>query len=105
MITDFEDKGKIFTNIVTKNQVPVEAQTCTNLIRGTMHVGLEDRLKDELNKSETFIAITDASVYNLDGKLLHQCKFLALNLAQVIWIYQPEARQSTGEDDDEPTRK
>lgn len=100
MIKDYEDKGKIFTNIVSKNQVPVRIQTCTNLIHGTMHVGIDDRLKDELNKSEMFIAITDASVFNLKGKLVHRCKFLALNLNHVVWIYQDEPKDNSGVDDD-----
>ncbi|MCE5206888.1 MAG: hypothetical protein LLG42_01095 [Chloroflexi bacterium] len=98
MINEFEDKGKIFTNIVSKSQVPVQIQTCTNLIRGMIHIGLDERFKDELNKSEMFIAITDASVFNLKGKLVHRCKFLALNLNHVVWIYQDEAKDKTGDD-------
>ena len=98
MINEFEDKGKIFTNIVSKSQVPVQIQTCTNLIRGMIHIGLDERLKDELNKSEMFIAITDASVFNLKGTLVHRCKFLALNLNHVVWIYQDEVKDKTGDD-------
>ena len=98
MINEFEDKGKIFTNIVSKSQVPVQIQTCTNLIKGMIHIGLDERFKDELNKSEMFIAITDASVFNLKGKLVHRCKFLALNLNHVVWIYQDEVKDKTGDD-------
>lgn len=109
MIIDYEDKGKVFTNIVSKNQVPVRIQTNTDLIRGTMHIGKDERLKDELNKSEMFIAITDASIFTLKGKLKHRCEFLALNLAQVVWIYQEnieefseDIEEFSGDQNDEP---
>lgn len=100
-MNQFEDKGKIFTNIISKNHARVRIQTATNHIKGIIHIGLDERLKDELNKSEMFIAITDASIYNLKGKLMHRSKFLALNLTRVIWLYQDEDEETTGDDNDD----
>jgi hypothetical protein len=98
MFTQYEEKGKIFTNVVTKSHVTVKIQTTTNLVRGTVHVRPDERLKDELNQSEMFIAVTDASIYNLKGKLVYRARFLALNVTQIIWLYQEDDQERTGDE-------
>ena len=90
MFGQFEEKGKIFTNVITKKPVTVHIQTTTNLIHGTFHVRPDERLKDELNQSEMFIAVTDAKVYALDGNLVQECSFLAVNIAHIIWLFQDD---------------
>jgi len=90
MFTQFEEKGKIFTNVVTKKPVSVHLQTSQNLIRGKVHIRPDERLKDELNQPEIFLAVTDASVFDLAGNLLQQCSFLAVNRQHIIWLFQDD---------------
>ena len=59
MTTHFDEKGKFFTDIISKESVPVIIQTETNRIHGLMHVRHESRLKDELNNEVGFMAITN----------------------------------------------
>jgi hypothetical protein len=87
MFTSFEDKGKIFTNIVTKEPVKVVIQTSTHKISGFVHVRPDDRIKDEINQDERFLAVTDATISMNDGKEITRVEFLAVNREQIIWIY------------------
>lgn len=36
----------------------------------------DERLKDELNRSEQFLAVTNASILNEQGEVAFSCKFL-----------------------------
>ena len=86
MITDFDEKGKIFTNIVQKTPVPATIQTLTHRIRGEVYMKPDERLKDELNRSDQFLAVTNASILNDLGEVTIVCKFLTLNKNQIVWL-------------------
>jgi len=86
MITDFDEKGKIFTNIVQKTPVPATIQTLTHRIRGEVYMKPDERLKDELNRSDQFLAVTNASILNDLGEVEIICKFLTLNKDQIVWL-------------------
>ena len=88
MFAQFEEKGKIFTNVITKKPVEVNIQTTTNLIRGKVHIRPDERLKDELNQPEKFLAVTDAEILNLEGKLVSKVSFLAVNRQHIVWLLQ-----------------
>jgi len=94
MFNQFDEKGKIFTNVVTKKPVAVHIQTTSHLIQGWVHVRPDERLKDELNQSEMFIAVTNASIFALDGALIQQCSFLAVNRMQITWLYQDDETEN-----------
>jgi hypothetical protein len=86
MTIDFDDNGKFFTDVVTKTPVPVMIQTHIQRIHGNIHVSQGHRLKDELDLSEKFIAITDAVIYLPDGQVLYQANFLAVERDKIVWV-------------------
>lgn len=86
MTIEYDDKGKYYTDIVKKQPVPVVIQTVTHLLRGQVHVREGERLKNELERNETFLAMTNASVYGADDKVLFTVPFMAVQRAQVVWI-------------------
>jgi hypothetical protein len=86
MVTQFDEKGKIFTNIISKRPVRVIIQTTSHCIRGEIYVRPDERLKDELNHSEDFIAVTNAVVLGADQQELYRTGFLTINTRQVIWL-------------------
>jgi hypothetical protein len=86
MTTEFDTKGKVFTNVVAKKPVLVIVQAENYRIKGNLYVAPGERIKDELNSSNEFIALTDAVVYDLSGKALYCSKFLTLNSASIIWL-------------------
>lgn len=90
MFTQFEEKGKIFTNIVSKKPISVHIQTDLHLIRGKVHIRPDERLKDELNHPESFLAVTEAAIFNLEGKKLFNCTFIAVNRSHVVWLLQDD---------------
>jgi hypothetical protein len=86
MIRDFDEKGKLFTNIVQKTPIPATIQTLTHRIHGEVYMKPDERLKDELNRSEQFLAVTNASILNDQGGEAFSCKFLTLNKNQIVWL-------------------
>jgi hypothetical protein len=91
MAVGFEDeKGKIFTEVVTKIPVPVIIQTTTHRLLGNIHIRPDQRLKDELDFAEPFVAVTNASVLDADGKIVHRADFLAVRRDQIVWVLPEE---------------
>jgi hypothetical protein len=86
MITQFEEKGKIFTPKITKDQREVIIQTNTQKIRGFFYVRMDLRLLDELNESNHFLALTDVEILDVNEKVIYKSNFLAVNTDQIIWI-------------------
>ena len=99
MSVRIDAKGKTYTDIVHKDEVPALIQTTTNLIHGHIYLRSGLRLKDELNgTAEMFIAVTEAEVYNANGQVLVRSDFLTLNKGQIIWVRPDEENKdrSTG---------
>ena len=90
MVTSYDEKGKIFTQVVNKRPVQVTIQTIQTLIRGTIHVRQDSRVKDELNQDERFLAVTDAVVYNQQEQELYKTSFLVINVNHIIWAIPEE---------------
>ncbi len=86
MTIEYDDKGKFYTDVVTKVSVPILIQTTTHLIRGLVHVRKGERLKDEVEGEEHFTAVTNATVYDGDEKVLFSSPFLAVQKTQIVWI-------------------
>jgi hypothetical protein len=91
MTVRVDAKGKTYTDIVRKDEIPALIQTTSNLIHGHIYLRPGLRLKDELNgTAEQFIAVTDAEVYNANGQVLVRSEFLTLNKHHVVWIRPDE---------------
>ena len=97
MTIEYDEKGKIFTDIVSKVTIPAVVQTTQHLVHGNIHVRRDERLKDQLDRDELFLAITDASVIGADGQVLHESHFLAVHRAQIVWVMPAREAQETGE--------
>ena len=86
MTISYDDKGKIYTNVISKEAVETRIQTTTHLIEGQIHVRLDCRIKDELELDEPFLAVTNGRVYNAEHKLLFSTKFIAVRRDQIVWV-------------------
>ena len=93
MTIEYDDKGKFFTDIVTKISVNATVQTTTHLLRGRVHIRRDQRIKDELDGNEKFLALTDVTVLNPDGHAVFQAPFVAVQKAHIIWVL-PEQDKS-----------
>ena len=90
MTFEYDNKGKFFTEVISKTPVDVLVQTTTHLIQGTIHVHRDERLKDELDNESAFLALTEASILNAEGKTLCQNDFVAIQRNQIVWVIPEE---------------
>jgi len=86
MVTQYDDKGKIFTTIITKKPTEVMINTLLHKITGVVHYRPDNRLIDELNSTNQFVAVTNGKVYDQNNNLLYQSDFLTINTSQIIWV-------------------
>ena len=86
MKIEYDEKGKYFSNQVPKERVQVKIRVFSNQIEGEIHVQTECRLKDELDRSEPFLAVTNAIVYSNDDQELFRTDFIAVRREQIIWV-------------------
>jgi len=96
MTFEYDEKGKIFTDVVTKVAIPATIQTTTHLLHAHIHVRRDQRIKDELDLNESFLALTDVSVIGPDGQTLYRAPFLAVRRSHIIWVL-PEQNASKEE--------
>ncbi len=97
MSIHFDEKGKFFTEFITKNPVLVMMQTLTHRVHGNMYVRPDERLKDELDESYQFVALTDAVVYGSSGEELYHTPFMIVNIDQIVWIIPEQDTDLHGE--------
>ena len=103
MVMHYDEKGKFFTDYISKRSIEAIIQTQTNRIHGYIYVRINERVSDELNRAEQFLAITDAEIFSLQGEKLYECDFLAVNREMVIWLMPQEiAEPETDEEEGIP---
>ncbi len=86
MSIEYDEKGKFYTDLVPKIAVHAVVQTTLQLIRGNVHVREGERLKDELDRDDLFLPVTEASVLGKDGQVQFQAPFLAVRRSQIVWV-------------------
>ena len=92
MSIEYDEKGKFFTDIISKIAVHAVVQTNSQLIRGKLHVREGERLKDELDRDEPFLAMTEASILGADGQVQFEAPFLAVQRSQIVWVLPDEGK-------------
>jgi hypothetical protein len=87
-----DEKGKFFTPHVAKLRLPVTTCIGNWIVEGTVHLKNDNRLKDELNDGETFIAITQARVREIGSdKPVYETEVLIVHKNQIVWVFPREA--------------
>jgi hypothetical protein len=84
--THYDEKGKFFTDIISKRTIPVILQTTTHRIEGNVHIRRGERLKDELDREENFLAVTDAKIFDPDNQPIYSSSFLSVAKINIVWI-------------------
>lgn len=80
------EKGKFFTERVSKRRIDVAIMTIHAHVRGVLYVLPTQRMKDLLNNSgEQFLAVTDAVVTENNG-LTSETPFIALNKGHIVSV-------------------
>lgn len=97
MAIEYDEKGKFFTDIISKDIIRSEIQTVTHRIQGDVHVRKGDRLSDEINQPNIFLPVTHAEIYSLNGEKLYSCDFLAVNREHIVWLMPVDENQEETE--------
>jgi hypothetical protein len=84
--THYDEKGKFFTDIISKRSVPVIMQTTQHRIEGNVHIRRGERLKDELDREESFLAVTEAKIFDADNQPIYSASFLSVAKINIVWI-------------------
>jgi hypothetical protein len=90
MSIEYDEKGKIFTDVVSKTAIHATVQTTTHLLQGYIHVRRDQRIKDELDRDKDFLALTDVRVLGSNGQSLFQAPFIAVRRAHIVWVIPEE---------------
>jgi hypothetical protein len=78
-----------FRPLISTLQFPVIIQTVHNRITGNIHTRESERIKDALNSTETFIALTQVHIFDVDGSVeMKKSDFLAINRSKIIWVIE-----------------
>jgi hypothetical protein len=97
MVLEFDEKGKYYTDVITKDVVLCQIQTITHRIRGNVHVRKGERLSDEINQANLFLAVTNAEIFSLEGEIVYTNDFLAINREHIVWLTPIEESQDRQE--------
>jgi hypothetical protein len=95
----YDEKGKFYTEFVSKTEIPVTIQTNTGLIRGFVYVRKGVRLSDELNNSGYFIPVAEATIYDATGEKRYESDFLAIHRDHIVWLL-PESEETDEKQND-----
>jgi hypothetical protein len=94
---EFDDKGKFYTEIISKVTVPAIIQTTQYRIQGLVHIRPNGRFKDELDNDEPFLPVTAAKVLNDAGEVLFEADFISVRRSQIVWVI-PREENSQGDE-------
>jgi hypothetical protein len=96
MSLEFNEKGKYFTDIISKVAVPAVIQTVMHRIEGSIHTRMDERVKNELDRNEPFLAVTNAKVFGLDGAVLYETDFMTVSRSQIVWVIPNDDNANAG---------
>jgi len=93
---EFDDKGKFYTEIISKVTIPAMIQTTQQRIQGLVHIRPNMRFKDELDMDEPFLAVTAAKVFNAAGEILFEADFISVRRSQIVWVLPIDDKTGAG---------
>jgi hypothetical protein len=94
---EFDEKGKFYTEIISKVTVPAMIQTTRHRIQGLVHIRPNSRFKDELDNDEPFLAVTGAKILNEAAEVLFEADFISIRREQIVWVIPYEERTQEDE--------
>lgn len=94
MYTQFDEKGKIFTNIVNKRKLKALIQTSAGQVEGYIYIKMDGRLSDELNRADAFMPVTEAVIFNDKGEKIKEVGFIAIRFSHIVWVVPTEENSS-----------
>ena len=98
MAAQYDEKGKYFTDVVSKVAIPAIVQTVVQKIEGSIHIRENERLSDELIRDDPFLPMTAVRVFDQAGRMQYESDFISIRRSQIIWIMPRGERTQGGSD-------
>src|SRR5215211_3972949 len=98
-----DERGKYFTDRVHTQHVEVLVLTVKGEVRGHAHLPPGTRIKDLLNSTDQFVALTDATISGYDPGT-RQVGFIAVNKLHIISVIPLQDQREEQHESDEPNR-
>ena len=95
MATQYDEKGKHFTEVVTTVAIQATVQTVVQKIEGAIHIRQNQRISDELVRDDPFLPMTSARVFDAQGRVEYECDFISIRRSQIVWI-MPRSEPAPG---------
>jgi hypothetical protein len=96
MTAQYDEKGKFFTDVISKVAIPAIVQTVVQKIEGSIHVRENERLSDELIRDDPFLPMTSVRVFDQAGRMQYESDFISIRRSQIIWIMPRGERTQDG---------
>jgi len=92
MSTKYDQSGKIFSHVVSKEPVRIILQTRTSRIEGEIYRKHDERILDAINEGFQFIAVTNAVIYESrqGEEVARKVEFVAVNREAIEWLTPEE---------------
>ncbi|MEN8240840.1 MAG: hypothetical protein ABFS17_02875 [Chloroflexota bacterium] len=87
MTIHYDEKGKFYTDIISKKSVPAIIQTTNDRVEGMVHIRRGERLSDELERETKFLAVTEARIFNAENIPTYSSSFLSVAKDNIVWIF------------------
>jgi len=94
----YDEKGKFYTEFISKTEIPVIIQTINNIIRGYVYVRKGERLSDELNSTGYFIPVADVTIFDSNGEEKYKSEFITVHRDHIIWLMPVNEGKESQED-------
>jgi len=87
MTIHYDEKGKFYTDIISKKSIPSIIQTTHDRVEGMVHIRRGERLSDELERENKFLAVTEARIFNAENIPTYSSSFLSVAKDNIVWIF------------------
>lgn len=93
MTTKYDQSGKTFSHVISKEPVQVVIRTKTSRIEGKIYKKYDERVIDALNEDAEFIAVSDVTFYEIESGVenTRKVEFAVVNRTAIEWLLPLES--------------
>jgi hypothetical protein len=88
MSVKYDQSGKIFSHVISKEPIQVVIQTRTSRIEGEIYKKHDERILDALNENSQFIAVTNVKFFEWQNGVesTREAEFAIINRSAIEWL-------------------
>ena len=93
MTTKYDQSGKTFSHVISKEPIQVVIRTKTSRIEGSIYKKYDERIIDALNEDAEFIAVSNVRFYEWQNGVesTREAEFAIVNRNAIEWLLPLES--------------